>query len=95
VQEYNTREIRAAARNIDSISAQLQSLKNSNVVRISGKTKSLKGDTADALQRQLESLANEILALKKGLDSCSADLYDFARRLDIADAKAKALVNSK
>ena len=94
MQEYNTREIRAAARRVDNIADQLQSLKSGNVVKISGNAKSLRGDTASALQNQLDSLAGEILSLKKSLDSCSSALYEFARQLDIADAKAKALVNS-
>ena len=92
--EYNTSAIRAAARRLDSIADQLQSIKNSNVSRISSNAKPLKGDTANALQNQLESLASDVMTLKKGIDRCAADLYEFARRLDIADAKAKALVGN-
>ena len=92
MQEYNTSEIRAAARKLDSIADQLQTLKSTNVSRISREAKPLKGDTANALQNQLDSLASDILTLKKGVDQCAAELYEFARRLDIADAKAKALI---
>ncbi len=94
MQEYNTREIRAAARNLDHIADQLKSLESTNIVRISSNAKPLRGDTAVALKNQLESLANEIQALKRTVNSCSNDLYEFARRLDIADAKAKSLVKS-
>ena len=94
MQEYNTAAIRAAARNIDSIADQLQTLRSSNVTRMSRNARPLKGDTATALMDRLDSLAADILTLKKGLDSCAAALYEFARKLDLADEKAKALIKS-
>lgn len=92
--EYNTREIRAAARKLDNIADKLQRVKTSEITRISSNAKPLRGDAANALQDQLESLSSEVMALKKSLDACAIDLYNFARRLDIADAKAKESINS-
>ena len=94
MQEYNTSAIRAAARNLDGIADQLQTLRSSNITRISRSSRPLKGDTATALQDQLDSLGSDILTLKKGVDSCAAALYEFARKLDLADEKAKALIKS-
>ena len=93
--EYNTPAIRAAARKLDSIADQLRTIRSSNVSRVSSGAKPLKGDTANALQDRLESLASDVAALQKGVGQCAAELYEFARRLDIADAKAKALVSGK
>ena len=90
--KYNTSEIRAAARKIDNLADQLQSVRTSKVTKVSSNAKPLKGDTANALQNQLDSLSADILSVRKSLDQCAAELYDFARRLDIADAKAKAMV---
>ena len=95
MKEYNTREIRAAARHIDAIAETVQRLKSSDVSRTSQSARTLKGDTATALADQLERLSNELTALKKGLETCSGALYAFAQQLDIADAKAKALIGSK
>ena len=95
MQEHNTKEIRAAARQLDNIADQLQTLRSSGIVRISKSAKPLKGDTANAIQDRLEALTSDILALKKGVDQCAADLYEYARRLDIADEKAKTLIASK
>ena len=95
MQEHNTKEIRAAARQLDNIADQLQTLRSSGIVRISKSAKPLMGDTANAIQDRLEALTSDILALKKGVDQCAADLYEYARRLDIADEKAKTLIASK
>ena len=95
MQEYNTREIRAAARRLDSLADQLRTLKSTDIARISSNAKTLKGDTAAALQNRLESLAADIQTVKRGLDSSASALYEFARQLDIADAKAKAMVGSR
>ena len=92
--EYNTSEIRAAARKIDNLADQLQSVRTSKVTKASSNAKPLKGETANALQNQLDSLSADILSVRKNLDQCAAELYDFARRLDIADAKAKAMVSN-
>ena len=92
MQEYNTAQIRAAARKLDNIADQLQTLKSTNVARICRNARPLKGDTATALLEQLEKLANEIMNLKKGADQCAAALFEFARQLDIADAQAKAMI---
>ena len=94
MKEYNTTEIRAAARKLDNIADQLQSLKSTDVTRISRSAKPLKGDTATALQDQLDTLAADVLTLKKGVDQVAAALFEFARQLDIADAKAKAMIQS-
>ena len=92
--KYNTSEIRAAARKIDNLADQLQSVRTSKVTKVSSSAKPLKGETANALQNQLDSLSADILSVRKNLDQCAAELYDFARRLDIADAKAKAMVTN-
>ena len=94
MQDYNTREIRAAARRLDDIADDLSGIRNRSVNRVSNAAKPLRGDTANALEDQLQDLKDEIHKLERGLDSCSAALYDFARRLDIADAKAKSLIGS-
>ncbi len=94
MQDYNTREIRAAARRLDDISDDLSGIRNRSVNRVSNGAKPLRGDTANALEDQLQALRDEIKSLERGLEGCSAALYEFARRLDIADAKAKSLIGT-
>ena len=38
---------------------------------------------------------NELLNLKKGVDQVATTLFDFAKKLDIADAQAKAIIQSR
>ena len=95
MQRYNTEEIRAAARNLDNTADQLQTLKSGSMTKISSDARPLQGDMATALQDQLETLGNEILNLKKGVDQIATTLSDFAKKLDIADAQAKAMIQSR
>ena len=44
---------------------------------------------------ELEKLGNELLNLKKGVDQVATTLFDFAKRLDIADEQAKAMIQSR
>ena len=95
MKEHNTREIRAAAKKLDQIADQLQSLKSSNISQVSSGARAMKGDTESAIQTQLNSLSNEIMYLKKSITNSAFALYEFARLLDIADEKAKSLIGSK
>ena len=95
MKEHNTREIRAAARKLDQIANQLQSLKSSNISRISSGANAMKGDTERAIQAQLDSVSNEVLYIKQTVANCASSLYEFARLLDIADAKSKEVFLSK
>ena len=95
MQRYNTEEIRAAARNLNNIADQLQTLKSGSMTKISSDAKPLQGDMATALQEELEKRGNELLNLKKGVDQVATTLFDFAKRLDIADEQAKAMIQSR
>ena len=95
MQRYNTEEIRAAARNLNNIADQLQTLKSGSMTKISSDAKPLQGDMATALQEELEKLGNELLNLNKGVDQVATTLFDFAKRLDIADEQAKAMIQSR
>lgn len=95
MKEHNTREIRAAARKLDQIASQLQTLKSSNISRISSGARAMKGDTERAIQTQLDSVSSEILYVKQTIANCASSLYEFARLLDIADEKSKAMFQSK
>ena len=95
MKEHNTREIRAAARKLDQIANQLQTLKSSDISRISSGARAMKGDTESAIQTQLDSMANEIMYVKKMVSNSAYALYEFARLLDIADEKTKSLIGSK
>lgn len=95
MKEYNTSKIRGAARRLDSIAEDLQTLGSSDVSKIRRSAKPLKGDTANALGTQIEVLAADLQKLRKGVDQCASALYEFARQLDIADEKAKALIQNK
>ena len=74
---------------------QLQTLKAGSMTKISSDAKQLQGDMATALQEELEKLGNELLNLKKGVDQVATTLFDFAKRLDIADEQAKAMIQSR
>ena len=93
--DYNTREIRAAARKIDKIANQLAALKSKNIPKMLQNTKSMKGETISAIQSQLDEMSGMIQSMTKSLNNSAEALFAFARRLDEADAKAKALINTK
>lgn len=95
MQKYNTEEIRAAAQNLTNTADQLQTLKTGNMTKISSDAEPLQGDMATALQERLETLGNELLNLKKGVDQVATTLFDFAKKLDIADEQAKAIIQSR
>ena len=94
MKEYNTSEIRAAARRLDNIADTLQSLKSTDAARIIRNAKPLKGDTANALQDKMDAFSSDLLTLKRSVDQCASALFEFARQLDIADAKAKAMIQN-
>lgn len=84
--EYDTAEIRMAARRIGNVAAEVRELSTRNVSNISSKLESgFEGLTADALQKRLRTVGSDILKISKGLDAVQRDLLAFARRLEEAD----------
>ncbi len=93
--EYNSKEIREAAKHLNEIANTLQSLRTGKLTKISRQADDLKGDTATALNSQLERLSTEMSRIYTDLGKCYGALYKFADLLDIADEKAKQLIGSK
>ena len=94
MQDYNTREIRAAARGVNNLANRLESLKSSKIQRARKSIQGFQGDTISAIQDQLDKLSEEIQYIYRTLDNSADALYEFARQLDIADDKAKAMIDS-
>ena len=95
MQNYDTREIRAAARNVNELADRLESLKRGAIPKARDYVQDARGDTVRAIQEQLDALEEEIRALYRSLGNAADALFAFARRLDIADEKAQALITSR
>ena len=93
--EYNTQEIREAAGKLDKLSGELQHIQIERLPQISKMATPLVGETSNALQDEIRDLQKLIALLRSKLDGSSSILYEFARRLDIADEKTKQLIESK
>ena len=93
--DYDTAAIRAAARKLDNIANSVNSIRSKDIKAVQSTVKSLKGDSVSALDEAADELGSELNSMRKGLESCADALYDFARRLDEADARAKAMMNQQ
>ena len=92
MKEYNTREIRAAAARLNSIADELQKLRRRNIPQIDSTAKQIVGKTGSALKSQSASIEAEITRIYRIVDSCADLLYEFARRLDIADQQISDMI---
>ena len=95
MQNYDTREIRTAARNVDKLAGRLDNLKRTKVSQARESVRDLQGDTVNAIREQLDALSEEIRSLYRSLENSADALFEFARQLDIADEKAKTMISSK
>lgn len=93
--EYDTVAIRAAARSLDRIAGSVESTRNSKVAGVHRALNGLRGDTIDAIDDVTGELSSELNSIRKGLESCANALYEFARKLDEADYKARHMIGSK
>lgn len=93
--DYDTAAIRAAARKLDNIASSLESVRKSKINGVQSAINGLKGDTIDAIDSVSDELSSELVSIRKGLSNCADALYDYARRLDEADEKAKKEIGNK
>lgn len=92
--EYDTAAIRSAARNLDSISSKLTTLRKNKTSSIDSSVRKLKGSTARAIDSSSDEVMNELSSISSGLSKCAKQLYEFARQLDIADEKMSQMMKS-
>lgn len=92
--DYDTSAIRAAARKLDNIASSLESTRKSKINAVQSSINGLKGDTIKAIDDASDELSAELNSIRKGFANCADALYDFARRLDEADEKAKAMIGN-
>lgn len=93
--DYDTAAIRAAARKLDNIASSIESVRKSKINGVQSAINGLKGDTINAIDSASDELSSELISIRKGLAKCADALYDFARRLDEADEKAKQAIGNQ
>ncbi|HNW87236.1 MAG TPA: type VII secretion target [Candidatus Limiplasma sp.] len=87
---YNSGEVRRAARKAQSVASDVSSVWNGSLKSIaSSVTDSLSGNTAQTLQSAVNSLGSDITKVAVQLDNIASDLFAYAKYLDWLDEQAK------
>lgn len=94
--EVDTDEVRRAAEQIKNIAANVRQLSAQNVRTMqSSVEENLNGETADALKTVLEELSADISKIGNGLDAIQKALYEYAKRVEAADAAAERAISNR
>ena len=91
---YDTEAIRRLANRLDNTAQSLSQIQRNSSNKVSGISQEMTGDTINAIDSVNEKLSEELRAICKGLTRNANALYQYARELDIADAKAKSMIGS-
>lgn len=92
MKKYDTPAIRRLARQLESIAEKLSVTERDACKHISGISDDMLGDTPKAIDTATGRLSSELQAIRSGLTRNAASLYQYARELDIADAKAQNMI---
>lgn len=88
--EYSVSKIRRLARQFDKCSSSVEQVMKDEVRKVmSDLPDGMEGNAADALENRLMDLRSDLSSISGSLDDIASDLRAFARRLEIADQKAK------
>jgi len=94
--EYNTAEIRQVAKGIGKVASSVDQISSGDLKRVLGTVDgTLEGQTANAIIQAVTGLRRDVSKLAGGLNGISGELYALARRIDAADAAAKAAIQNK
>ena len=93
--KHDTAAIRKLAGQIDHIADNLSDTEQNAAKKITGAAGDMLGDTPEAIGQANSRLSGELQSIRSGLAQYAAMLYRYAHELDLADARAKALINSK
>lgn len=94
--EYNTGKIRELARQIGSVAEDVADIRShtENAIR-QEIPDNFAGSAADALSDTLSEWSTDVRNISSGLTQLKNTLYALAKRLDEADAAARAVINNK
>lgn len=93
--EINYREVRAAARKLSAASSAVRSVAANGLRQIERDSQEyLQGRTAEALQSKTAELRRDIASIANGLSQLSAELNEYARRIQLADQEASNYINN-
>lgn len=93
--EYDVQEVRRIAGKVHVASEDLLGVSSGDLARIrSDIPGNLEGGAADALTEVLEDLIEDTKKLGNGLETISAALYAFARKLKLADEEAARMMEN-
>ena len=92
---HDTAAIRALAHRLETAAATLSSTGKNASRNIEGMNEEMRGDTAKAINDTVDRLGEELNSIRAGLSRCAEALYRYAHELDLADEKARNLINSK
>lgn len=94
--EVDTDEVRRAAAQIKKIAASVRQLSTQNVRTMqSSVDENLNGEAADALKNVLDELSMDISKIGNGLDAIQKALYEYAKRVEAADAAAEQAIRNR
>ncbi len=93
--EFHSREIRAAAGRLARLSSQFQEIRTQDLLRVKKDAETLSSETANAIRDKTRMLEKNILSISDSISACAKALYEFARKVESADAEAKAMIVSK
>lgn len=94
--EYDTGKIRELAQAVARVAEQVAEVNTNTLAPISQEIpENFAGDAASALSQSLDDLWQDVRTLSSGLSGISEALYALAKRVDAADAAAKALIAQK
>ena len=93
--EINYREVRTAARKLSAASSAVRSVAANGLKQIERDSQEyLQGRTAEALQSKIAELRRDIASIANGLSQLSAELNEYARRIQLADQEASNYINN-
>ena len=91
--QHDTAAIRRLARRVDSTASTLSGYGRNAAARIESLNSDLLGETSNAIGTATDRLNSEIQSIRNGLARCADMLYQYARELDIADARSRDLIS--
>ena len=93
---YNTEEIRAMARRVNQQAGLVSALQDNRIRKLMREAEtSLSGNTAEAYISALKKLASTLKKLESDMEGIGTNLSQFARRIDLADAQSRNVIQNR